>query len=117
EIIGDGVMTQKGHMIDRFFTDGITDTIANISGACIGWILISKTRLNMTETRAHPRIARAIRNHLLLMLPIVPIGLWLLVVRETSYDALAVVWIIVAALIAYGIMISGKDTVRATKDS
>lgn len=117
EIIGDWLLTQKAHMIDRFFTDGITDTIANIVGACIGWASLFLTRRKTEGTRPHPRATRAIRNHLFLTIPLVPIGLALLFAHGTSYDLLAVVWIIVAALIAYGIMVSGRHPVHATKDS
>lgn len=117
EIIGDWLLTQKAHMIDRFFTDGITDTIANIVGACIAWASLSLTGHKMAGTQPRPRAARAIRNHLHLTIPLVPIGLVLLFAQGTSYDALAAGWIILAAIIAYGTMISGKHPVFSTKDS
>jgi hypothetical protein len=97
EMAGDVATAQPPHMLDHFFMDGTKDTLMNITGALFGWFLVSKPLKKQKKyTRAHPRIRRFLTAHLIIMLPMLPIGIFLLAWTGTSFDSLAIAWIVLA---------------------
>jgi hypothetical protein len=56
EMIGDVVLAQPVHMLDHFFFDGIKDTIVDIAGALLGWLMIRL--LEMKGVKKYPVFRR-----------------------------------------------------------
>lgn len=104
EMVGDIVLTQPVHMLDHFFLDGIKDTVVDVAGALLGWLLLLPTKEGHSGTERHPLIRRAITIHLYLMLALVPIGSFWLVATGKSADLLAIMWIVLAVPLTYAIM-------------
>lgn len=100
EMIGDRFLGQPGYMLDHFFLDGIKDTIVDLAGGALGWMLLSKTKEKFRGARAHAWLARLLLTHLWLMLPLLPIGIFLLIRSGESADTLAIGWIVGAGIVA-----------------
>lgn len=105
EMVGDIMLRQPGYMLDHFFFDGIKDTLVDLAGGALGWLLLSRSKGakhseevgRMRERRVFRRLAIA---HLWLMLPVLPIGTYLRLSTGESPDLLGIVWIAGAALVA-----------------
>ncbi len=101
EMLGDILFKQPAYMLDHFFFDGIKDTLMDVAGALLAWFLLSRTKERFAGTKKHPRFARFLAAHLALMLPLLPVGAFLLFSTGTSADVLAIAWISLAAPVAY----------------
>lgn len=108
EMVGDIIIAQPPHMLDHFFLDGIKDTAVDIAGAVLGWALLLPTKMKTKDSRPHPRIARAMLTHLIILLPVIPIGTAALLINNISYDSLAIAWIVLAIPATYIVMKIGR---------
>lgn len=100
EILGDSVITQTADMMDIFWWDGILDTIVDVLGGALGWLILAWLPGGLKGLRETP-YARALRTLPWAMLPGIIIGGVIWTVTGSSPQLFAVIWIALATTYSF----------------
>jgi hypothetical protein len=100
EIVGDNVITQSQEMKDIFWWDGIKDTMFDMLGAGLGWLMIARIP-NGLDGLKETRYAAALRKLPRAMLPGIVIGGVIWFVTGSSPQFFGALWITLSFIYAF----------------
>lgn len=100
EIVGDSVVIQTLDMMDIFWWDGIKDTIVDLLGGALGWLLLLWLPGGLKGLKESPYV-RPLQRLPLYMAPGIVIGGIIWAVTGSSPQLFAVIWITLACAAAF----------------
>jgi hypothetical protein len=96
EMIGDKLTGQPAHMADHMFFDGIIDTIVDLLGAILGWLILRTIVGKESESNNSAPFMTWISYYSILLIPLFIVGSIIYFKTQVSPDILTSIWIVVA---------------------